>query len=84
MDGTLEWLITDDARGLLAYERVLGDQRAVVAFNLADAPAEASVPAEGRYRRAYPDGDTITAAGGKLTVRLPPRSGAVWIRERAP
>ena len=48
VDGTLNWLLTDDARGLLAYERVLGDQRAIVAFNVSDAPQEISLAADGR------------------------------------
>ena len=37
VDGTLNWLVTDDERGLLVYDRVLGDQRAIVAFNVSDA-----------------------------------------------
>jgi cyclomaltodextrinase len=81
VDGTLRWLLTDDARGLLAYERVLGRQRAVVAFNSSDATHEASLPAEGRYRLAYPAGDTMSATGGRLRARLPARTARVWIRE---
>jgi cyclomaltodextrinase / maltogenic alpha-amylase / neopullulanase len=33
VDGKLNWLVTDDQRDLLVYDRVLGAQRAVVAFN---------------------------------------------------
>jgi glycosidase len=81
VDGTLNWLRTDDARGLLAYERVLGDQRAVVAFNVSDTPVEISVPATGRYRIAHPAG-AATLIEGTLRARLPPQSQRVWIRER--
>jgi len=81
VDGTVAWLVTDDARGLLAYERVLGEQRAVVAFNASDEPHEVSVAADGAYRAAYPAGGLVRAAGGALSVRLPARSAAVWIRD---
>jgi glycosidase len=81
VDGSLHWLRTDDARGLLAYERVLGDQRAVVAFNVSDTPREISVAADGKYRIAFPAGGAATVAGGRLSAQLPPRSARVWIRE---
>ncbi len=81
VDGRVTWLLTDDARGLLAYERVLGDQRALVAFNVSEAPQEITVAAEGTYRGAYPAEGTVTAAAGKLTADLPPRSARVWLRE---
>ena len=51
VDGKLNWLLTDNKRGLLVYDRVLGNQRAIVAFNVSAAPQEISVAAQGRYRR---------------------------------
>ena len=84
VDGSLKWLVTDDARRLLAYERVLGEERAIVAFNLSDRPAVIPVQADGRYRNAYPGGATIAAAGDTLKLRVTPGSAVVWIRERAP
>jgi cyclomaltodextrinase len=81
VDGSLKWLRTDDARGLLAYDRVLGDQRAVVAFNVSDAPVDLSLQADGRYRVAFPAGEAVTATGSTLNARLPPRAARVWIRE---
>ncbi len=80
-EGSVGWLLTDDARHLLAYERVLGEQRAIVAFNNSDAPQDVSVAAEGQYRQAYPAGSTVGAVGGTLVTRLPPRTARVWIRE---
>jgi len=80
-DGSASWLLTDDKHGLLAYERVLGIERAVVAFNNSDALRDISVAAEGRYRQAYPAGDTLDADGGRLVARLAPRTARVWIRE---
>jgi glycosidase len=81
VDGSLGWVRTDDAAGVLAYERVLGDQRAVIAFNVSDEPREFAVKATGTYREAYPsEGESIPAAGA-LTVRLEPGSAKVWIAE---
>jgi glycosidase len=81
VDGTAHWLLTDDAHGLLAYERVLGDRRALVAFNASDAPHEVALPATGRYRLAFPAGSTVSPAGDTLRAALPPRTARVWIRE---
>jgi glycosidase len=81
VDGSLSWLRTDDAGGLLAYERVLGDQRAIVAFNVSDAPLEVSIAADGRYRLAFPAGEAVTVSDGTLRAQLPPRAARIWIRE---
>ncbi|HEV8125310.1 MAG TPA: alpha-amylase family glycosyl hydrolase [Gemmatimonadales bacterium] len=80
VDGSLKWLRTDDARGVLIYERVLGDQRAIVAFNNSDAPHVISVAASGRYRAAFPASGVI-ATSGTLRALLPARTARVWIRE---
>jgi glycosidase len=81
VDGSLTWLLTDDASRLLAYARVLGRQQAIVAFNASDAMHTAVVPADGTWRLVWPAGDTVTAAGGKLRAELPARAARVWIRE---
>jgi glycosidase len=81
VDGSLNWLHTDDARGLLAYERVHGDQRAIVAFNVSDAPLEFSVAADGRYRVAFPARAAATFTDRMLRAQLPPRGARIWIRE---
>jgi glycosidase len=80
-DGSISWLLTDDAQGLLAYERALGNERAVVAFNNSDTPSEVSLAAVGQYRQVYPAGEVLSAAGGRLVTRLPARTARVWIRE---
>jgi len=81
VDGKLSWLLTDDQHGVLAYDRVLGDQRAIVAFNVSDATQDISVTADGKYRVAFPAGGAVTVTGGKLRVQLPARSARVWVRE---
>ena len=82
VDGSLGWLRTDDAGGVLAYERVLGDERAVVAFNVSDRPQDLAVEAEGGYREVYPGQAEVVPADGVLKVRLEPRSARVWIAAR--
>ena len=77
----MNWLRTDDARGVLVYERVRGDQRAIVAFNVSDAPQKVAVPAKGSYRLAFPAGGTANVVEGKLNAKLPPRAARIWIRE---
>ena len=81
VDGKLHWLRTDDARGVLVYERVLGDQRAVVAFNVSDSARDVSVPGDGPYRLVFPLDGRLNVAGGRIMDRLPGRSAAVWIRD---
>jgi len=82
VDGSFAWLRTDDATGVLAYERARGDQRAVVAFNVSDRAQELAVKGNGTYRQVYPrEGESIPA-DGELRVRLEPRSAKVWIAER--
>jgi glycosidase len=81
VDGTVHWLLTDDAHRLLAYERVLGDDRAIVAFNASDEPQEIAVAADGTYRSAHPADGASLVAEGTLAVQLPPRTARVWIRE---
>jgi cyclomaltodextrinase len=81
VDGTLTWLLADDAQGLLAYERALAGQRAVIAFNASDARHTVSIAAQGTYRLVFPAGDTVTARGGMLRTELPPRAARVWVRE---
>ena len=81
VDGTLRWLLTDDAQDLLAYERVLGDQHAIVAFNASDEAHEIAAEAQGTYRVAFPSSDASVVANGTLRVELPARAARVWIRE---
>jgi cyclomaltodextrinase len=81
VDGDLHWLLTDDKHGLLVYDRVLGDQRAIVVFNVSSAAQEVSIAADGRFRAVFPVGGGVSAAGGRLKARVPARGARVWIRE---
>ena len=81
VDGRLRWLRTDDDAGVLAYERTLGDQRAVVAFNVSDQPRDVAMEARGNYRKAYPGSGETISTDGELRIRLAPGSAQVWIAE---
>ena len=81
VDGTLTWRLTDDARGLLAYERALGEERALVAFNTSDESVTLALEAaNGAWRPAFPRADAVEVTDGSLTVTLPSRSAAAWVR----
>lgn len=82
VDGSIDWRVTDDARRLLAYERVLGDARAIVAFNASDAPATVTIDAEnGSWRQAFPRGAAVDVTDGAFQVEMAPRTARVWIRD---
>ena len=72
VDGDFNWLRKDDEKGVLVYERAWGEQRAIVAFNVSEAPQKVTVPDSG-YPVAYP-------AGADAAAPLPAREGRVWIR----
>ncbi len=82
VDGSLRYLLADDALGLLAYERALGDARAVVAFNTSAQPQTLTLDADaGRYRDALQPDRILEASAGALTVPLAPMTATVLIRE---
>jgi glycosidase len=84
VDGELEWLEVDDADRVLVYERSLGDQRAIVAFNASDDPQEITVEAaDGSWRRAFPAAgrEEFRVADSLLHAELPSLSARVWILE---
>lgn len=80
VDGELAYRVTDDARGLLVYERALNGERAVIAFNTSDETQTVTVAVQdGPYRAAYPAGDMVEAIGGSLTLVLQPKTARVLI-----
>jgi glycosidase len=82
VDGALNYLLIDDADGLLAYERALGDEQAVVAFNVSGRRQTVTLQVEdGIYRVVFPASQTIEVTNGSLAAELPPRASVIWIRE---
>ena len=81
VNGSVSWLLTDDARNLLVYARQLDGRRAIVAFNASDSPQDITVKAGGRFRMVFPAGAVTSTQGGQLRARLPARSARVWINE---
>lgn len=81
VDGDFRVLLADDPRQVLAYERVLGDERAVVVFNASGDPKMITVEAQdGFWQQAFPRGPAVEVTGERLAAELPARSAVVWIR----
>jgi cyclomaltodextrinase / maltogenic alpha-amylase / neopullulanase len=81
-DGSTEWLLVDDANRVLAYERVLDDERTIVALNASEDVQELEIPAaDGMWRLAWPAAGRVEVpvAAGSLRARVPPLAGRVWI-----
>ena len=82
VDGDLHYLVADDARRLLAYERVLGDARAIVLFNASDEAHEVTIPAtDGAYAEVFPDRSPAALSPEANTIMIAPRTGKLWIKE---
>jgi glycosidase len=79
--GTATWLVTDDVHGVLAYERVLGSQRAIVAFNVSDTPQPFAARAHGPWQQAWPAPSGTASIAGGITTSLPARSARIWISQ---
>ncbi len=81
VDGATRWLVTDDRHGVLAYERALAGEQAIVAFNASEQAVEVAVPASGDYRAIWPVEDKVVRSADSLRVLLPAHGARVWLRE---
>jgi cyclomaltodextrinase len=80
VDGDLTWLLADDTAGLLAYERTLGEERAVIAFNTAEQTRSISIEVgDGVWRTAFPQSEPVSTTDGSIRAELPARSAVVWV-----
>jgi cyclomaltodextrinase len=84
VDGDLRWLRVDNANRVLVYERGLGTQRAIVAFNASEDHQEVEVEAEdGTWRTAFSSARAarqgLDVTAGVLRAELAPLSARVWI-----
>lgn len=81
VDGAHTVVVTDDDRRLLAYQRTLGDARAVVAFNASDTVRTMTIPAlGGAYYAAFPTGATVDITDDTITATMDPLSARIWIK----
>lgn len=76
-------VLVDEARGVYAFTRTLGEERTLVVINAGDQPQEVSLP----VRELWPDGYALRSlidhqpqkiADGNLTLSLPPWGGQ-WL-----
>lgn len=79
--GSLKYVVTDDARRLLAYTRSLDKSQALVAFNLSDKVQVVSIPAsqKGVYVNPLNRSMQMRPKKGVITVTLQPQSSVVLI-----
>jgi len=78
--GSVRWVLTDDERGLLGYEREWQGQRALVLFNRGGQDASVSLEVgSGTWTEVLDDGGERQAVGATL-FHLAPRSAQVWLR----
>ena len=80
--GTLDYVLADDDRRLLAYVRALEDETALVAFNASDETHTAVLPVEGAFRNALaPETPALQSEQGRLTLKLAPLTAMILVRE---
>ena len=80
VDGDLEWLVEDDANGLLAYRRVLGDEMALILFNTSEDLQDVVVELEPGTWAEQLGGSRVLQVAGELRLELLPLNGVVWLR----
>jgi len=82
--GDFQRLLADDTNGHYVFARTLGEEKIVVAMNAASHQQNVEIPitplkwANGRVVHNLMDNTRHTVSSGKLTLSLPPWSGA-WI-----
>ena len=74
IDGATKWLTVDDEHLLLAYERHLGEQSALVVFDASNETHALEI-LQTSYRQVYPSG----AADIRTPLTLPPLSARVYL-----
>jgi len=70
----------DDANHVLAYQRVLGNERAVAMFNVSEDFQDVTIEVDSGTYSEELFGSRVERAQGSLTVRLPPLGATVWVR----
>jgi cyclomaltodextrinase / maltogenic alpha-amylase / neopullulanase len=77
VDGETTWLLRDDANRLLAYQRSLGSEKAIVLFNASDRAQAVAIAAPGTFKQAYPASSAI--APDTVNAVLQPLTAEVWV-----
>jgi glycosidase len=80
VDGDLEWLVEDNANGVLAYQRVLDSEMAVVLFNTSEDLQDVVVEVDSGTWAEQLGGSRVLQVDGELRLELLPLGASVWIR----
>jgi len=81
--GEYSRLTVDEAHGLYAFSRTLGEERTLVVINASSQPQQIILPVQtlwpdGHTLRSLLDHHPLTVQEGKISVNLPPSSGQ-WL-----
>lgn len=79
VDGEITWLLRDDANRIVAYQRSLRQENAIVIFNGSDKAQDIAVPAVGTFRQAYPASQA--SATDTIRTTLKPLTASIWITQ---
>ncbi len=83
VDGSTRFLITDDAQGVLVYERSLGQQSALVFFNRSDEGRTVALELPpGEYHDALEPDSHYEVRREPLSVELPPRQARLLMNKQ--
>lgn len=74
-------LLTDDVRGVLAYQRTLDAAKTVVAFNKSPFPQTLTIETEGTFTDPLNAATSYTTEAGQLIFTLPPFEALILMRE---
>jgi glycosidase len=80
--GELSWMLLDDERGLLGYQRRLGEREALVLFNRSTVEARVALALPpGRWRQVLAESGEVLEVGVEpVELALPPRAAQIWLR----
>ncbi|MCY4170157.1 MAG: glycoside hydrolase family 13 protein [Bacteroidetes bacterium] len=80
IDGETNWIIVDDARRLLSYERRLRDRVALVIFNASDKEHTINILPQRQYQQVYPSKSTLEDS----VLVMDPMSARIFFSENQP
>lgn len=83
--GAFQTLLADDKANVWAFERFTSNERLIVAINADDAAHDVAVPlkagAPDKWKMVFGGAESLAAANGVLSLKLPPLAGIVVIAE---
>lgn len=80
--GSVRWVLLDDERGLIGYERRLEERRALVLFNRSGQAADVRLElAAGRWRQVLDPDAPARSSNGTLETTLQEHEAQIWLHQ---